>query len=291
MPNPRRASAYGVIRTKSKPKMQMRFNVNKISVLAGALLIVSCSGYNKVLKSTDYDLKYRTALKCYEEGKFYKAQTLFDDISHFFAGTDKEDSVAYYGGASYYKQGDFMMSGEKFDEFRRRFGRSPFLEDVEYMYAKGFYYMSPAPNRDQTPTRQALIAISEYLSRYPNSTKKDVLFEHTAELKQKLYDKAFLNAEVYYKIGYYNSAVVALKNAIDMYPESNHQEELSYLIVKSHFLYAKNSVFEMQRERFMNMQDAYYSFIWLNIRTVSTKKSWIRCRNTPKNTWSGMNAK
>ena len=238
----------------------MRFNVNKILILGGAVLLVSCSGYNKLLKSSDYEQKYRVGLKYYDEGKYYKAQTLFEDVAHYFTGTDRGDSVAYYVGASYYKQGDFVMSGEKFDEFRRRFGRSAFLEDVEYMYAKGFYYSSPAPNRDQATTRQALIAISEYLSRYPNSAKKEILFENTEELKQKLYDKAFINAKVYYNIGYYNSAVVSLKNAIDEYPESNHKEELSYLIVKSHYLFAKNSIAELQRERFMNMQDAYYSF-------------------------------
>ena len=66
---------------------------------------------------------------------------------------------------------------------------------------------------------------------------------------------------IYYDIGYYNSAIVALRNAIELYPETNHRELLSYLIVRSHYLYAKNSIPEKQRQRYMDLQDAYYSFV------------------------------
>ena len=37
------------------------------------------------------------------------------------------------------------------------------------MYALCFYYLSPGPSRDQTMTGQALIAINEFMSRYPHS--------------------------------------------------------------------------------------------------------------------------
>ena len=37
------------------------------------------------------------------------------------------------------------------------------------MYALCFYYLSPAPSRDQTMTGQAIMAINEFISRYPNS--------------------------------------------------------------------------------------------------------------------------
>jgi len=43
------------------------------------------------------------------------------------------------------------------------------IEDAEGMYALCFYYLSPAPSRDQTMTGQAIMAINEFISRYPNS--------------------------------------------------------------------------------------------------------------------------
>ena len=239
----------------------MRIDVNKALVVLAGVTAASCSGYSKVLKSNDSNLKYQTAIEYTDKGKYNKALTLFQDVAHVYAQSARADTLAYYTGLCYYKSGDFVSSAELFDGFRRRFGRSPFLEDAEYMYAKGFYFSSPKPEYDQTATHQALQAITEYLDRYPNSVKKDQLIENMIELRQKLYDKAFMNAKVYYDIGYYNSAVTALRNAILKYPESNHREELAYLIVSAQCLYARNSVPALQRQRYLDTQNAYYSFI------------------------------
>lgn len=231
-------------------------------VVVIAALTVGCSGYSKLLKSEDKELMYNKALEFYQAKKYQKTLQLFEEIAHYFSGTTKDDTIAYHTGASYYKMGDFDASATVFEDFRRRFSsRSPFIEDVEYMYAKGFYYSSPQPERDQTTTRRALMAINEYMERYPNSTKKDVLKENVAELTQKLHDKAYINAKTYYTTGRYKSAVVALKNALNEFPTSTHREELMYYTVKSAYLLASNSMPSLQRDRYMDMMDAYYNFV------------------------------
>lgn len=128
------------------------------------------------------------------------------------------------------------------------------------------------------------MAIGEYLNRYPNSTKKESLMENVTELQQRLYDKSMENAKLYYDIGYYNSAIVALRNAIELYPETNHRELLSYLIVRSHYLYAKNSIPEKQRQRYMDLQDAYYSFV-AEYPESSYRKEVDKMQEEAKNSW------
>ena len=219
------------------------------------LTTVSCSEYNKLLKSGSNKQKYDKALEYFNAGKYSRSLTLFKDIEHIFSQSDQADTVAFYTSLCSYKMGDFETSSQQFDEFRRRFGRSPFLEESEYYFAKGFYYLSPKPENDQSFTFQAMQAISEYLDRYPKSQKRDELLENMVELRQKLYDKAFLNAKLYYDVGYYNSAVTALRNAILKYPESNHREELAYLIVSAQCLYARNSVPALQRQRYLDTQN------------------------------------
>ena len=246
----------------------MRIDVNKALVVLAGVTAASCSGYSKVLKSNDSNLKYQTAIEYTDKGKYNKALTLFQDVAHVYAQSARADTLAYYTGLCYYKSGDFVSSAELFDGFRRRFGRSPFLEDAEYMYAKGFYFSSPKPEYDQTATHQALQAITEYLDRYPNSVKKDQLIENMIELRQKLYDKAFMNAKVYYDIGYYNSAVTALQNAIDMYPESGHREELAYLIASG-----------------ISIRRTPITISSTNIPTASTRRRSTRCSRRPRSTW------
>ena len=81
------------------------------------------------------------------------------------------------------------------------------------------------------------------------------------ELQNKLYDKSYINARTYYKIGRYKSAVVALRNALKEYPETPHREEILYLTVKSCHELATNSVRALQRDRYLDMLDAYYTFV------------------------------
>lgn len=239
----------------------MTRNISKILIAILAVMTLGgCSGYNKLLKSGDNELMYTKALEFYNTKKYQKTLQIFEMINHFYLGTAREDTIAYYTAAANYKLGDFETSGILLDDYRRKFGRSPFIEDAEYMYAKGFYFSSPAPERDQTTTHRALIAIDEYLNRYPKSVKKEILEANIVELTNKLHDKAFINAKSYYKTGRYKSAVVALKNAVRQYPESRHREELMYLTTKSAYLLASNSVEGMKRDRYMDMMDVYYNF-------------------------------
>jgi outer membrane protein assembly factor BamD len=229
--------------------------------------------YNKLLKSTSYELMWREGLVYYNAKKkkkdenssqnYQKAQNLFDRAyqSQYFTGKAAEDSLLYYLGSSYYKDGVFEASEQIFDGFRRRFPNSNFIEDVEYMYAMGFYFSSPGPEYDQTNTLRAMIAITEYEGRYPATTKKKEIDERMKEMQLKLYTKSYENAKLYYTIGQYKAAVRALNNAIDENPDSPYREELMYLATKSAYLYAKNSIPSQMTDRYMSMMDNYYNLI------------------------------
>lgn len=234
----------------------------RITVCTAALLLAAgCSGYNKLLKSNDKERMYQAAFEYFEAGKYDKTLQLFEEIAPYYQGTAREDTILFYTADAHYRSRDYQLSSMEFDDFRNRFGRSPFVEEGEYKYAMGFYYLSPQPNRDQTSTYMAITSINEYLQRYPNSLKKQLCLLRLDELQQTLYDKSFFNARTYYKIGRHKSAVIALRNALREYPETPHREEILYLTVKSCYELATNSVESMQRDRYLDMLDAYYTFV------------------------------
>lgn len=240
-------------------KMNNR-NIGLLLFVLSTAMMGGCGSYSKVLKTGDREQMYQAALRYYDDQKYYKVISLADEILPRYYGSEREDSIAYLAASSNYKLGNFHTSSVLCDNFRRRFPRSVFTEDIEYMYAKGYYYTAPAPYRDATNTRMAISTISEYLTRYPQSIKKDELEDNITELRGRLYDKEFLNAKVYFNVGYYKSASVALRNALDKYPETPHREELMYLITKSDYMLAHNSVEHLKRDRYMDMMDAYYNF-------------------------------
>ena len=233
------------------------------AILAAAAIAVltGCAGVNSLLKSGKPDLIYAKALEFYEKGKWSRASTLFEGVQHYYSGTSREDSISFFNARCKYKNLDYATASTLLDEFRRKFGRSVFIEEAEGMYAMCFYKLSPGPTRDQTMTGQAIIAVNEFMSRYPESKYIEDFKNIDKELTQRLHDKAYINAYTYYKIGKYKSAIIALKNALRKYPESNHREEIMYLIVDASYRFASNSVEAKQIDRYMSMLDSYYSFI------------------------------
>lgn len=228
--------------------------------LIAASTLVGCAGINQVLKSNDPSLMYSKAMEFYQKEKWSRASTLFEGAQHYYTGTPREDSITYLNARCKYKNKDWESASMLLDEFRRKFGRSIFVEDAEGMYAMCFYWLSPAPSRDQTVTGQALIAINEFISRYPNSSQIENFRNINKELTERLHEKAYLNAYTYYKIGRYKSAITSLRNALKQHPESSHREQIMYLIVDASYRFANNSIAEKQTDRYLKMLDSYLSF-------------------------------
>ncbi len=230
-------------------------------------------GYNRLIKSTSYALMYTEGLRYYNMKKkgsdknslsnLRKAQTLLGEAirSQAFAGSPQEDSLYYFYGCSFFQAQDFTTSQEIFDNFRRRFAGSKFLEEAEYRYTAGFYYLSPDPQHDQSVTLLGMNAITEFLGRFPGTVHREICEERMVELRRKLYAKSYENARLYYTIGQYKAAVRALNNAIDEFPDSPYREELMYLATRSAYLFARNSVPSQMTDRYMSMMDNYYNLV------------------------------
>ncbi len=231
-----------------------------LCAVAAALFLSGCSGMNALLKSGQPEQIYSKALEYYDIGKWQRAITLFEGVEHYYQGTSREDTVSFYKARCRFKNRDYETASTELDDFRRKFGRSAFIEDAEGMYALCFFFLSPAPSRDQTVTGQALIAINEFISRYPESSRVEEFKKINNELTERLHEKAYLNAYTYYKIGRYKSAITSLKNALKEYPESKHREEIMYLIVEASYRFASNSIADKQTDRYLAMLDSYLSF-------------------------------
>ncbi len=234
---------------------------NLLYVLVVAVTITACGAMQKTIKTGNPQLIYDMGLEFYENEQWSKASTMFSTIDHLYVATSREDTISYYLARCRAKSGDYYTAIDILDEFRDQFGRSVFIEDAEAMRTMCYYYLAPGPTRDQTPTTMAISSAYEFISRYPESDKVDGFFDVITELKGRLYDKSFINAYTYYKIGRYKSAMVAFRNAMKEFPETTRREDLSYYVVASGYELAKNSIPSKQLDRYISMLDSYYTFI------------------------------
>lgn len=226
-----------------------------------AVLLSGCGEYEKLLKSRDFQKKYESGLAYYEEEEFVKAATLFDQVANIFRGTIKADTVKYYQAKSYYGQRDYLMAGHYFNELSVTYPNSVFLEEADFMVAYCYYKQSPRPELDQDNTYKAITALQMFMAKYPTSDRLNQCREIIVELSDKLVEKSYISARLYYDLGYYKSAIIALRNSLIEYPDTRFREELMFLILKSSYLLADNSIPSKQRERFQAAVDEYYSFI------------------------------
>ena len=112
-------------------------------IIAFVLLLSSCSDYNKIVKSTDYEFKYKKALEYYENGEYVRSSTLLKELINIVRGTSRADKVYYYYAKSQFGLKDYMMSGHYFKSLIKEFPRSEFAEESQYMVGYCFYLDSP----------------------------------------------------------------------------------------------------------------------------------------------------
>lgn len=228
---------------------------------AAAVILSGCGEYEKLLKSRDFQAKYDKGVEYYEEGEYARAGTLFDQVANIFRGTTKADTVKYYQAKSYYGQRDYMMAGYYFSELSATYASSVFIEESDFMTGYCFYKRSPRAELDQETTYQAITYLQMFMAKYPTSERVVEAQAIITEMSDKLVEKSFISAKLYYDLGYYKSAILALRNSLIEYPDTRFREELMFLILKSSYLLADKSIPSLQRERFQATVDEYYSFI------------------------------
>jgi outer membrane protein assembly factor BamD len=141
------------------------------------------------------------------------------------------------------------------------YGNSTFVEEAAYMEAYCYYMQSPRPELDQTSTNQAMDAFRLYMIRYPRSTRIPDCQRAIIELTEKLIEKEYLSAQLYYNLDNYKAAIVALNNCLVDFPDSKYREELMFKLLKSKYMLAVKSVSTKQVERYQDAVDEYLSFI------------------------------
>lgn len=226
-----------------------------VFALVFVLMFSSCaSKHKKLLKSNDNEAKYQAAIKAYEQGNYYHATQLFENLIFYYRGKSQAEDVNMYYGKSLMGSKDYYAAGYQFENFVRWFPYSPQAEEALYLSAYCKYMESPDFYLDQTLTKESMKAFQDYLDKYPESPRVNEANKCFDELRLKLIKKDYTTAYNYYKVEQYQAAHVALTNFLTKYSDqTQYRQDAMYYIVLSGYYYAKKSVIEKQKERWNSM--------------------------------------
>ncbi|MDR2824285.1 MAG: outer membrane protein assembly factor BamD, partial [Prevotellaceae bacterium] len=162
--------------------------------------VSSCSEYQKLLKSTDNELKFNKAIEYFDKKKYLQSQTLLDEISSYYKGTERSQEVLYYLAKSFYGQKDYASASGYFQSYMRTYPKGYYAHEVKFLIAKGYYLDSPDMRLDQNVTNQGIAALQEFIDMYPQDSTVTEAVKMLDELNDKLAYKQYLDAKLYYNL-------------------------------------------------------------------------------------------
>lgn len=248
----------------------MKSNWYKIAFLSCLSILIlgfsSCGEYQAILKSKDTELKYQKALSYFNDKQYIKAQTLLDEVTSYYRGTDRSQDVLIYLSRCYMGQKDYSGAAEYYQAYIRNYPKGRYIIEARFQVGHCYYLNAPDARLDQTETKKAIEFFTQFVELYPDSPYAQQAYKEMNELYDKLAYKEYLSAKLYYNLGTYLgnnylSAEIVAKNAMKDYPTNKYQEELNWLILQAKYQQLVNSLDSKREERARDTEDEYYSFV------------------------------
>ena len=262
------------------------------------LLMSGCATeFNSIYKHGDTEARYEFAKECFAAGKFQNAVTLLEEVVTMKKGSDEAQECLYMLGMAQYCNGDYEAASATFKKYGSSYPRGLFAESAAFYVGQALYQSAPEPRLDQSPTNGAINAYQQFIDLYPDSKLRPQAQERLYELHDKLIQKEYLSAELYYNLGgyfgninsneesNYTSCIVTAQNCLKDYPYCSLREDFMLLIMKSKFQLAENSSEEKRLERYRDAEDECYGFIneFPESKNVSLAEKYIaKCKKVIK---------
>lgn len=239
----------------------MKYYQFLIVIILITFSFVGCSEYNKIVKGTDYNMKYEKAVEYYNNGDCFKSLPLFEELMSYFRMTDKAEDVYYYYAKTQYCMNDYYLAGYYFKRFAKNFPDSDRAEECSFNSALCYMKNSPDFYLDQSDTYTSIDEFQLFMNRYPESPLVDSCNALIKDLRTKLELKSFEKSSLYFKMEKYRSAVIAFNSTLEQFPDTKYREQILFMIVKANYMFASNSVDNKKIERYEATIDSYLTFV------------------------------
>jgi len=237
-----------------------------------AVILMSCKSEFEALRTSNQPEKiFKAANTYYQDKEYDRAIALYDIVIQYYRGRQEAEDLFFKYAYAHYYQGDFILASTYFKNYSGTFSNSINKEEAEFMSSYSNYRLSPNYKLDQSYTEKAIEGFEQFINLYPTSDRAMNANKLIDEMRKKLELKSFEQGNLYYKIGQYQAAVTSFQGTLKDFPESKKIEEIRFLIVKSSFILASNSIYEKKAERFNETTDHINTFFKKHPKSKWTK--------------------
>jgi outer membrane protein assembly factor BamD len=203
-------------------------------ISASLLLLVACAAEEEVYKEEPVERLYNVALAQLENGEYQSAAKAFAEVDRQHPYSVWATKAQLMAAFSFYQGNEYDDAVIALDRFIRI---HPSNRDVPYAYylkALSFYEQISDIGRDQQMTRLALKALSEIVTRFPNSKysrdaalKIDLTQDHLAGKEMEI-------GRYYGNQGLHLGAINRYKKVVNQFQTTTHVPEALHRLTEAY---------------------------------------------------------
>ncbi|HKY60308.1 MAG TPA: outer membrane protein assembly factor BamD, partial [Gemmatimonadota bacterium] len=187
------------------------------TALALGLGACASSGGTAVLPA---DEQFQEATRFFENGQYDRAVGAFQAFVFNYPQDSRVPDARWLAAESYYRMEDWATAAQEYLNYQRDFPREERAAEAIYQAGRAYQEMSLRPELDQRDTERAINVYDRLLVEYPSSELVAETRERVAELRNKLAEKVYLNAEFYFDHEDFEAAEIYLADLIATFPQT-----------------------------------------------------------------------
>ena len=166
------------------------------------------------------DEQFQAAARLYEDGQYDRAVSAFQAFVFNYPQDPRVPEARWLAADSYYRMEDWATAAQEYLNYQRDFPREARAAEAIYQAGRAYQEMSLRPELDQRDTERAINVYDRLLVEYPTSEFAAEARERVDELRNKLAEKAYLNAEFYFDHEDFEAAEIYLADLIATFPQT-----------------------------------------------------------------------
>ena len=208
----------------------------RAAVCAGLLAAGCAHGGGQVdlatLTSNSDQVIWEAGDKALQKHDYESARQHFKRIIEAFPQSEYGPAARLAVGDAHFQEGgtaNYIMAIGAYREFLTLYPSHPKSDYAQLQVAESYFKQRNGPDRDQTPTQNALEEFQRFLDIFPDSPLAEVATARIAECRQSLARAEFLAGYFYQKTRRaYRSAILRYESLLKDYPDYAQMDEVLY---------------------------------------------------------------
>jgi len=210
----------------------MNYAAKTVIAALAALVLSSSIGCSNAKLRANMTLEERmaAAMQLYQKRDYYEAKNQFRIITLSYSNSNLADKAQFYLGECHYGMKEYILAGSEYERLLKVYPNSEWVDDAKFKLGMSYFKLSPKYSLDQEYTNKAIREFQEFLEEYHRSDLVKQVQAKLDECRNKLAQKVYAAAEQYYRLAYYEAAIVYYNIILDQHYDSKFSPMAQYYI-------------------------------------------------------------